>query len=357
MERRDFLKVAALSGAAIAVPGIDAVAGRRGSVGQEPDMQDKPVTDFKFRPDGKFKILQFTDTHYVSGDKRSERAMANVLQMLDVEKPDLVIHTGDIIFGNPAEKSARESLQPIADRGIPFAVTLGNHDSDFELSRAEIYDVIRSVPGNLNTPARDGLYGFSNDVITLSSAKGVERVFYLFDSGSYIDYRGEKGYDYIRHSQIGWYREHSEAFTKSNGGSPIPSMAFFHIAVREFTDGIRSDSRDIVGTSCENPCPSNYNSGLVANFKEMGDVEAVVCGHDHDNDYVMKYGDMFYIFGRFSGCDTVYNNVGPSGARIFEFTEGEEGFRTYIRKYGSDLEQDLSLHRGMSHLSGEKKKY
>ena len=86
MERRDFLKVAALSGAAIAVPGIDAVAGRRGSVGQEPDMQDKPVTDFKFRPDGKFKILQFTDTHYVSGDKRSERAMANVLQMLDVEK-------------------------------------------------------------------------------------------------------------------------------------------------------------------------------------------------------------------------------------------------------------------------------
>ena len=91
--------------------------------------------------------------------------------------------------------------------------------------------------------------------------------------------------------------------------------------------------------------------------KEMGDVEAVVCGHDHDNDYVMKYGDMFYIFGRFSGCDTVYNNVGPSGARIFEFTESEEGFRTYIRKYGSDFEQDLSLRRGMSHLLGDQEKF
>jgi 3',5'-cyclic AMP phosphodiesterase CpdA len=277
--------------------------------------------------------------------------------MLDAEKPDLVIHTGDIIYGNPAAKSARELFQPIVDRNIPFAVALGNHDSDFELTRNEIFDVIRDIPGNINTPVREGLYGCSNDVISLSSSKGVERVFYLFDSGSYINYRDEKGYDYIRHSQIGWYRDHSRAFAEANGGKPVPSVAFFHIAVREFTDGMKDESRDIVGTSCEKPCPSNYNSGLVANFKEMDDVEAVVCGHDHDNDYVMLYQNMFYIFGRFSGCDTVYNRVGPSGARIFEFTEGKEGFRTYIRKYGSNPEQDLDLRRGMKHLLGDIKKF
>lgn len=354
MQRRDFLKVAALSGAAIALPGVDAIAGKRKD---DVPVQDKPVREFSFRPDGKFKVLQFTDTHYIAGDKRSERALANVIEMLDKEKPDLVIHTGDIIFGNPAAQSARELFQPVVDRGIPFAVTLGNHDSDFELKREDIFDVIRNIPGNINTPVRKSLYGCSNDVITLFSSKGVERVFYLFDSGSYIDYRGEKGYDYIRHSQIGWYREHSEAFAKANGGIPVPSMAFFHIAVREFTDGMKDESRDIVGTSCEKPCPSNYNSGLVANFKEMGDVEAIVCGHDHDNDYVMKYQNMFYIFGRYSGCDTVYNNIGPSGARIFEFTEGKDGFRTYIRTYGSNPEQELNLYRGMSHLLGDKKKY
>ena len=120
MERRDFLKVAALSGAAIAVPGIDALAGTRKDDRVESVLNDKPVRKFNFRPDGKFKILQLTDTHYVAGDKRSERALANVIEMLDTEKPDLVIHTGDIIFGNPAERSARELLQPIADRGIPF---------------------------------------------------------------------------------------------------------------------------------------------------------------------------------------------------------------------------------------------
>lgn len=340
--------MAALTGAAMTVPGISLFARRNGN---ETAAEGSDIHNFRFGKDGRFKVLQFTDTHYVSGDARSRRALDNVCEMLDAEKPDLVIHTGDIIFGNPAAQSAREILQPIADRGIPFAVALGNHDSDFELGRSEIFDVVRGIGGNINSPVKDGIYGCSNDVITLSSSEGVERVFYLFDSGSYIDFRGEKGYDYIRHSQIGWYRDHSRAFTEANDGVPVPSYAFFHIAVREFNDALRSDSRDLVGTSCEKPCPSEYNSGLIANFKEMGDVEAVICGHDHDNDYVMKYGDMFYIFGRFSGCDTVYNNLGPSGARIFEFREGEPGFSTWLRLCGQGTTQHLRLTRDMKHLA------
>ena len=63
MERRDFLKVAALSGAAIAVPGIDALAAKRKEEKTETVPQDKPVREFTFRPDGKFKILQITDPH------------------------------------------------------------------------------------------------------------------------------------------------------------------------------------------------------------------------------------------------------------------------------------------------------
>jgi hypothetical protein len=143
MERRDFLKVAALTGAAIAVPGLDAAAARRKDERNIEGSQDKPVREFRFRPDGKFKILQITDTHYIAGNPKSERALKNLIQMLDVEKPDLVIHTGDIVYGNPADKAAREILQPIVDRGIPFAVALGNHESDFELKREEIFEVIR----------------------------------------------------------------------------------------------------------------------------------------------------------------------------------------------------------------------
>ena len=360
MERRDFLKVAALTGAAIAVPGLEAVAAdRKKATVAAPSSEsaekyaDKPVQKFNFRPDGKFKVMQITDTHYIAGNPKSERALKNVIEMLDIEKPDLVIHTGDIVYGNPADAAAREIFQPLVDRGVPFAVAFGNHESDFEMKREEIFEVVRSIKGNINTPMRSDVYGCSNDVITLSSENGVEQVFYLFDSGAYVEYFGEKGYDYIRHNQIEWYRHHSEAITAANGGTPVSSIAFFHIPVVEFCEGVRDSKRDMIGVFCEEPSPSKYNSGIVANFLEKGDVHSIVCGHEHDNDFVLKHGNMFYIYGRFSGCDNVYNNVGPSGARIFEFTKGEPGYRTYVRKYGQEhIEQDIHLKRGMKHLLG-----
>ena len=60
MERRDFLKVAALTGAAIAVPGLEAAAssvagsgaGSASAGAGVARYADKPVQKFRFRPDG-----------------------------------------------------------------------------------------------------------------------------------------------------------------------------------------------------------------------------------------------------------------------------------------------------------------
>ena len=57
-----------------------------GLMGQAPRI----AASLKYGEDGKFKILQFTDTHYIVGDERSERALGNVIEMLDTEKPDFV---------------------------------------------------------------------------------------------------------------------------------------------------------------------------------------------------------------------------------------------------------------------------
>lgn len=45
----------------------------------------------KFNADKKFKIVQFTDVHWVPGDSASEEAAERMNEVLDVEKPDLVI--------------------------------------------------------------------------------------------------------------------------------------------------------------------------------------------------------------------------------------------------------------------------
>lgn len=346
MKRRTFIKSAALTAAAaVATPAL-------GSCGKKtyngPDRRVAASLDW--REDGTFTILQFTDTHYIHGDSRSARALECVKEAVNGVRPDLIIHTGDIIFGRPALESAAAILAPISESGIPFAVALGNHDAEYDASREELFSFIRGLKGCVNLPPKDGVYGCSNDVITLGGDRP-DRVFYLFDSGNSVAIKTREdrfSYDYIRGSQIGWYRAHSGRFAAANGGVPVPSLAFFHIPLREMGEAVAAGCL-LTGNNCEACCPSDINSGLLANFLEMGDVEAIVNGHDHDCDYVLAGGPMFYIYGRYSGCETVYNNLGRAGAdgnpvsgcRVFSFRKGEPGFRTWVRLLGGEVQQKL----------------
>ena len=53
-------------------------------------------TDLQFGTDGKFQIVQFTDIHweYWLDNQQSLDAMSSVL---DIEQPELVVLTGDIV--------------------------------------------------------------------------------------------------------------------------------------------------------------------------------------------------------------------------------------------------------------------
>lgn len=62
------------------------------SIGQA----QKPV--LKFNADKTFKIVQFTDLHVKWQDPRSDVAFERIKQVLQDEKPDFVILTGDIIY-------------------------------------------------------------------------------------------------------------------------------------------------------------------------------------------------------------------------------------------------------------------
>lgn len=103
----------------------------------------------RVREDGKFKIVQISDTHMVTGVgvcRDAIDALGNHLpaseadpltvkfleEVLDVEKPDLVILTGDQLHhDNPDSQSALfKVFAPIIKRSIPFAAVFGNHDSE-----------------------------------------------------------------------------------------------------------------------------------------------------------------------------------------------------------------------------------
>ena len=299
-------------------------------------------TLLKFNDNQKFKVVQFTDLHYIAGNERAQPALENIREVLEAEKPDLVFLTGDLIYGKPADKSIRELLEPIIDAKIPFAVTFGNHDDEYEFSRAELLAIIQTMPYNLTTTI-DGLSGVTNYILPVKSSDKQKdaAVLYCFDSHAYCTLDDIKGYDYIKFDQIAWYRENSTAYTSQNGNNPLPSLAFFHIPLPEYALAASDETAMLTGTRKERVCSPVLNSGLFTAMREMKDVKGIFVGHDHDNDYAVYWKDILLAYGRYGGGNTVYNNLKPNGARVIELTEGEYGFRTWIRLKGGQIIHDI----------------
>lgn len=110
--------------------------------------------DLRFNANGKFKIVQFTDVHYIFNDSRAEVAIERINEVLNAENPNLVMFTGDIIYGKPAEEGIRTVLEQVSKRKIPFAVTFGNHDDEQGLSREELLKIIQRIPYSLTSTTR-----------------------------------------------------------------------------------------------------------------------------------------------------------------------------------------------------------
>lgn len=102
----------------------------------------------KFNKDGKFKIVQFTDVHYIHNNPKSAISVERINEVL-MQKAGSVLFTGDVIYGKPAEEGMRTILNLAAQRKIPFGMTFGNHDNEQGLTRTQLFDIIRTIPYNL----------------------------------------------------------------------------------------------------------------------------------------------------------------------------------------------------------------
>lgn len=291
----------------------------------------------KFNREGKFRIVQFTDVHFKYGNPASDIALERIKEVLDAEKPDFVIFTGDVIYARPADKGMLAVLELVADRKIPFGVVYGNHDNEQGMSREELLKVIQSVPYNLTTQA-EGISGVTNFILPVKSSDGNKDalILYCLDSHSYSSVKGIGGYDFLKADQIDWYRKNSEAFTAANGGSPVPSLAFFHIPLPEYNQAAADEGAILVGTRMEKACAPVLNSGMFTAMKQQKDVLGVFVGHDHDNDYVVGWKGILLGYGRYTGGNTVYNDL-SNGARVIEMTEGKRDILTWVRLAGGQI--------------------
>ncbi|WP_295938865.1 metallophosphoesterase family protein [uncultured Alistipes sp.] len=301
----------------------------------------------EFGKGGKFKIAQFTDTHLVLGTaygrEQADKTIAQLRYILDTERPDLVIFTGDVVTGKPAAEAWRLVLDAVAERKIPFCVVLGNHDAEQDLSREEIARIVTSYSGSLNTLEQNGQ--LADLVLEIKGRKTPAALLYCLDSHDYSTLGGIEGYGWFTRGQIRWYRERSAAYTAANGRQPLPALAFFHIPLIEYVEAWRNPENTHIGRAAEDECPGALNPGMFAAMVEGGDVMGTFVGHDHDNDYVVANKGIALGYGRYSGDDTVYNNLRP-GVRMLVMTEGKRGFETWIRERDGRIADHVEFRDG-----------
>lgn len=307
----------------------------------------------RFNEDGKFKILQFTDTHLGTGNGASEyrclqaeKTLARISRVVKQEKPDFIVLTGDIVTGGDASATWSRILDSLASFKTPFCIVYGNHDPERKLTRKEMSRPIVSTPYSLNRlNSAEELADVELEVLA-SQGDQPALLLYCMDSHDYSTIKSVKGYGWFTTDQIEWLRNSCNARTESNGGMSVPSLAFFHICLQEYGQAWSNPKNSRKGKRAEDECPGALNTGMFAAMVESGSVMGTFVGHDHDNDYLVAEKGIALGYGRFSGDDSTYNNLRP-GARVIVVEEGQRCFESWI------LEDDGRIAHRMKFCDGK----
>ena len=337
----------------------------------------------QFHHSGKFRILQFADIQ--DGPKVAKDTIRLIEAACDAARPDLVVFTGNQIAGydrafaatfrkrrwtavKPGDMTAtRASVRtmiesftaPLVARGIPFAVTYGNHDFQCGLSNDELDAIYRTIPGCLNpaptvvvsatasvdpTPVAVPASGlpdqrvypcaagtFALPVMDVDHAGNVLTIA-VADSG---DYSEEGGYGRPSARTMAFLRR-MQALTGAR------FLTFQHMPVPQFYDllkpveptapgaiqGYRAYESQYYALDQERTEPGSYlgegvscpdfDGGEFAVLRDAG-CFGIVAGHDHRNGFVGTVDGMLLVATPTCG----FGSYGPAAenraARLFEF--------------------------------------
>jgi len=295
---------------------------------------------------GKFKIIQFTDLHWINGKSYKQNNDSTVMLMrrvIEKEHPDMVVITGDIVVSSGAAEGWDEITKPMIDARVPFAITFGNHDPESDMTKKQVLSKLKSMPYNITYNADNKISGMGNGAFPVMSSDGrkYKWILYLFDSHDYSKNQMFGYYDWIKNDQIQWYRKMSDFYT-SKAGRLLPSLAFFHIPLPEYSQALQITPA--IGNKKENVCCPNLNSGLFSSFVEKRDVLGAFVGHDHNNDYLVDLnGEISLAYGRKTGYNAAYKEVLERGARVITLYENEKSYNTYITTWSGKKENNYTF--------------
>jgi hypothetical protein len=320
------------------IPAIQAVGSR---IVVQAAEGDRPISVYIPDEEGNisstpFKILSFTDTHFDTYRRKGRFTMDFLIKNIQIEKPDLVVIVGDVFASRTNRARVKQLCEVMEKLGVYWIPVLGNHEGDnlLSISREKFIDIYSSYPHCLigkdtkTTAAGEKVWGCGNTQINILTAGGaVSQSLFFLDSGNEISKEDAKKYnlpkgstDYVKPSQVEWYKERAAMLDEG-----VKSMVFLHIPLPEYIDayeaapktadgalniGVEAEDGTIAsfGNKGETICSAEHNGGLFDAIAESGSTQAVVVGHDHVNNFRIRYKGVWLCYNRSSGYSS-YNMV------------------------------------------------
>ena len=301
-----------------------------------------------FTTDRELKILQITDVHIGGGIlsvKKDAMAINAVASMVTVNKPDLVVVTGDIAYpvpfaaGTMNNKKAADIFATLMEHlGVSWIPMFGNHDTEVYsyYTREDMGDFYESedLKHCLFRKGPSEIDGVGNSIIEVKNPEGiVTQSLCMIDSHSYTD-DDKMGilwhYDNIHQNQIDWYKESTQAISQRNVArieelyaddaiaketalrqfGEVTSLVFFHIPTTEYKDAWN----EYVANGYQNTENVNLHYGMVGEkgsviscpveddnmfeaMQSFGGQKGIFCGHDHMNNYSLDYKGIRLTYG------------------------------------------------------------
>lgn len=296
---------------------------------QNVSIAGREIPSFYVDSNGDFTVLQFSDTHLISGNtKKDEKTFDAMRKTIIEEYPNLVVISGDMIEGNNNnnkfnKRTALEAVGKFFENLAQYwAYVPGNNDGEMCGTSDDVAAFLSQYSYCILADEED-LTGATQYVIDLKNTDG-KTVHSLVFMDSLARDENNK-YDYMKEDQVEWAKR--VLAEKKEENADIKCSFFFHMNTPNFAN---SGKNGAAYSDEYNPVPSDFYEGIDGNaaldsvLTQSGCVGLVSIGHIHPKtNYCSFLNGTYYHVVRPAGYN-VTNKPGCVKITVHTFADSTE---------------------------------
>lgn len=297
-------------------------------------------------------VLQLTDTQIIdkaqarpgrdvsdfwATDKKEERCYAYIRETIEATKPDFIIITGDIVYGEFDDdgSSLLSFVEFMESFEIPWSPVFGNHDNESKKGVDWQCEQFENAEHCLFEQRE--LTGNGNYSVGLAQGGELKRVFYMLDSNGCANASEEsKANGHTKTTvgfgddQIAWYTSDVKRLKKCSPNTKISfayhiQQAVFYKAFLKYGFNKDNTNQDINIDTLENKAEGDFGyigRGLKTpwdndeskwkKMKELG-VDSIFVGHEHCNSASVVFRGVRLQYGQKSSEYDRFNCIAEDG--------------------------------------------